>query len=320
MSLSTAGGISAKVAQDHVFKFGRQDDEGHEADRLSVYGIGLKRAIFKLGNKINISSDHKDGGFALKLNVASWAKIRTQPWTFDIEERTPSAENTGTKIVVTDLYDDVKRRLSDGIFEGQLKEAISKTYAYYLTKFVRIYVNDAPDFGVEFEIGSNVEKQEFTFGEVFCSVTAGIGVPVGGKFRDRSSGWFVFCNGRAVISADKSELTGWGSVGFPIFQPKHRPFLGTAFFVSSDAEQLPWTTTKSAINEDSALWQEAKRQMASVGRKVITFLDGRYTDEGTEVASEDLREAAGARATVISAAVSKKSSFSPPKRAAPVTA
>src|SRR5258708_14580696 len=45
----TASGISAETAADHVFKFGRGAGEAHESDRLSVYGIGLKRAIFKLG-------------------------------------------------------------------------------------------------------------------------------------------------------------------------------------------------------------------------------------------------------------------------------
>lgn len=314
----TASGISAETGKKHVFKFGRASDESHERDRLSVYGIGLKRAIFKLGNKITIRSDHVDGGFDLELNVAKWAKDTSLPWTFDIAPREPSElRNTGTTITITELYDDATRRLSDGIFLGQLKEAISRTYAFYLSKFVTIRVNEDNVDGVNIEIGDNHTSDGFTFGDVSCTITAGIGTPQGGSFRDRSSGWFVFCNGRAVISADKSPLTGWGGAGLPIFQPKHRPFLGTVFFVSKDAEQLPWTTTKSGINEDSAIWQEAKRHMATVGRVIVSFLDGRYTDEGTEVASADLQKAAGLRISVISAAVSEKRSFTPPQRPAP---
>lgn len=167
--------------------------------------------------------------------------------------------------------------------------------------------------GVNIEIGSNHASDEFTEGDVSCAITAGIGTPQGGGFRNRSSGWFVFCNGRTVISADKSPLTGWGGTG-PIFQPKHRPFLGTVFFVSTDAEKLPWTTTKSGINEDSAIWQEAKRHMNNVGRKVISFLDSRYTDEGTDVVSADLQDAAGERISVMSAIVSQKRVFNPPER------
>lgn len=64
-----ASGISADDAAKHVFKFGRGFDETHEHDRLSVYGIGLKRAMFKLGSDIEMFSDHVEGGFHMHLNV-----------------------------------------------------------------------------------------------------------------------------------------------------------------------------------------------------------------------------------------------------------
>jgi len=312
----TASGISSETASTHVFKFGRAGGPGHEDDRLSVYGIGLKRAMFKIGNKIAMRSDHVDGGFDLSLNVANWAKKKQDHWTFDITKRpAASQDGCGTRIAITELYDDVSRRLNDGIFEGQLVEAIAKTYSYFLAKFVNITVNDKLVEGVNIEIGENHSSEKFEFDDVTCAITAGIGIPQAGAFRDKSSGWFVFCNGRAVIAADKSSLTGWGGVGLPIFQPKHRPFIGTVFFVSKDPEQLPWTTTKSAINEDSALWQTAKRNMIAIGRIVVSFLDGRYTDDGTEVASKDLQEAAGtSKLTVLAAAVGERKSFTAPKR------
>lgn len=313
--IDSASGISAKIASEHVFKFGRVSDRAHEGDRLSVYGIGLKRAIFKLGNKIKIRSDHIEGGFDLNLNVADWAKKTEQPWTFAITPRNPvRPDETGTTITVTELHDETSRRISDGVFFSQLKESISKTYTFYLSKFVNIRVNNVNIDEISSEIGSNHASDEFKAGDVSCAITAGIGTPQGDKFRDKSSGWFVYCNGRTVISADKSPRTGWSGSGLPIFQPKHRPFHGTVFFVSKDAEQLPWNTTKSGINEDSAIWQEAKRRMTTIGRIIISFLDSRYGEEGTEVASADLREAAGKRVDFISAATSKKQKFILPKR------
>lgn len=315
--VDTAPGISAKTAVEHVFKFGRGENEEQDTDRLSVYGIGLKRALFKLGNRIKIISDHKDGGFELDLDVKAWSKIKTQPWTFEITPRPATTENCGTTITVTQLYDDVTRRLEDGVFEGQLRDAISRAYAYYLAKFVNIYVGKTKIDGANITMGENYGSDHVKRGDVTCAITAGIGTPEGNAFRDKSSGWFVFCNGRAVITADKTPLTGWvgGGAGLPVFQPKHRPFLGTVFFVSKNADQLPWNTTKSGINEDSALWQEAKRHMLSVGRQVISFLDGRYTDEGTEIVSKDLQDAAGQKKmSMFSASVSVKKSFEVPKK------
>jgi hypothetical protein len=314
-----AGGIPAKTAADHVFKFGRAADEAHIGDRLSVYGIGLKRAIFKLGNKVLMTSDNVEGGFDLKLDVSTWAKDQKQPWTFPIKSREKAKPaSCGTSIIVTELYDDVRRRVSDGVFEGQLRESIAKTYAFYMNKFVSIDVNGKRIEPIAIEIGENHASEKFEHEGVTCIITAGIGIAQGGGFRERSSGWFVMCNGRAVISADKSPLTGWGS-GLPMFQPKHRPFIGTVFFVSEYPEKLPWTTTKSGINEDSVLWQLAKQHMATVGRSVVSFLDSRYTDEGTEVPSKELQDAAGKRVSVLTAAVSQQRFFDPPKRPPPET-
>jgi hypothetical protein len=317
----TAGGISSKTAREHVFKFGRGVSESHERDRLSVYGIGLKRAIFKIGNRIKMISDHSDGGFDLDLDVAKWEKDTKQPWTFAINPRPPAdPENCGTSIVITDLFDEVTRRISDGVFEGELADLVSRTYSFFISKFVKIYIETDIIEGTSLQIGSNHASEEFEIDGVTCAITAGIGIPEGGRFRDRSSGWFVFCNGRAVVFADKTPLTGWGGAGLPIFQPKHRPFLGTVFFVSPDPEKLPWTTTKSAINQDSALWQSAKRHMAAAGRAVVSFLDGRYTDEGTGVSSKELQEAAGnSSVNVVVAAASEGKKFTPPKKPKPET-
>ncbi len=314
-----APGISLKTAQNHVFKFGREEGDADESDRLSVYGIGLKRAMFKCGNKISIVSDHREGGFELKLNVREWAKLKSEPWQFEITPRLPTKTDCGTQITITELHDDVHRRLSDGLFLSQLRDRIARTYAFFIGRVVDITVNTVPVEKETFEIGSNYASEKFRSGKVSCNITAGIAATTGDVFRDRNAGWFVFCNGRAVLFADKSDVTGWANAGLPIFQPKHRPFLGTVFFVSADTEALPWTTTKAAVNEESAIWQEAKRHMVKAGRIVIGFLDKRYTDEGTEVAPAELHEASGRRVSIFTAAVATARSFSPPKAPAPAT-
>lgn len=65
--------------------------------------------------------------------------------------------------------------------------------------------------------------------------------------------------------------------------------LALSFSFSADPESLPWTTTKASVNEESAVWQEAKRHMVKVGRGVIAFLDKRYTETGTDITPADLR-------------------------------
>lgn len=319
MVRDTAPGISSAVAADHVFKFGKAKADAEGTDRLSVYGIGLKRAMFKCGNKISMISDHRNGGFELKLNVHEWAKLKNEPWTFDIEPRASTRTDCGTQITITELNDDVVRRLSDGLFLNQLRERISRTYSFFIGRVVDINVNNVSIDKEPFEIGANYASEKFKSGKVSCNITAGIAATSGENFRDKNAGWFVFCNGRAVLFADKSNVTGWGGAGLPIFQPKHRPFLGTVFFVSSDPEALPWTTTKSSLNEENASWQEAKRHMVTVGRVITGFLDRRYTDEGTEFAPSELQDASGGRVEMLTAAIAATRDFKAPTKPSPAT-
>ena len=309
----TAPGISLQTARHHVFRFGRPDHTGRDTDRLSVYGLGLKRAIFKAGRRIQITSDHAAGGFDLDLDVIEWAKKETGPWQFDLVPRDPvERSQCGTTIEITDLLDQTSTRLDDGFFEASLRERVARTYSYFLNKFVSICVNDRPIDAINLRIGKNTATDSFSEGPVTCAITAGLGSPDGDKYRDKGSGWFIFCNGRNVISADKSPLTGWQNE-LPIFQPKHRPFLGTVYFVSKYPDRLPWDTTKSRINEDSSIWQSAKPRMAAVGRSVTSFLDSRYSDPGTDSDHKDLRQVAGERMDVIRASSTESRNFVKPK-------
>jgi hypothetical protein len=204
-----ATGISAKTAADHAFKFGRGAGDADETDRLSVYGIGLKRAMFKCGNKINMISDHKDGGFELKLNVREWAKLKQEKWNFEIDRRPPEKAKHGTRVAISELHDDVQRRLGDGLFLSQLRDRIARTYSVFIGRVVDITLNNQSIAKETFDIGENYASEKFKSGKVSCNITAGFAASTGDGFRDRNAGWFVFCNGRAVLFADKTITTGW---------------------------------------------------------------------------------------------------------------
>ncbi len=294
----TCGGIDYETAASKVFRFGRDysddgdstEDEADEGDRLSVYGIGLKRAIFKIGDHVEMSSAHPDGGFSMDLHVGEWGKLKQDRWQIPIKR----FENNiyGTSIVVSDLYADISRRIDGGTFGHDLERRIARTYNYFLNKIVKIEVNGVPVQPVDISYGANKASDAFVIGKVSCAVVAGIGIPNGKFHTAEVAGWYVYCNGRAVAFADKSELTGWGTY-LPSFQPKHRPFVGNVFFTSEHPELLPWTTTKSSINRESAVWQHALTVMGAVGKQITSYLDGRYDDDGTDITVDELRAVAG---------------------------
>src|ERR1041384_1079073 len=45
------GGIPRKVARQYAFKMGREADDDRDSDveTIGIYGVGMKRAIFKMG-------------------------------------------------------------------------------------------------------------------------------------------------------------------------------------------------------------------------------------------------------------------------------
>jgi len=316
--VDNAEGIDFTSAKEDIFRFGHPEDSVTGRDRFSVYGIGMKRAVFKIGNKIKIISDHNSGGFSLDLDVQNWVNDPAPPpWHFEIAKR-PGAPKTrcGTEIDVTELKENVQRRISDGRFIGNLVEKLSAVYAYFIGRIISISVNGREVAATNFDVGENNSADSFKFGDVTYSITAGIAQLKGDNFKDANAGWFVFCNGRTVIYADKTKLTGW-STELPIFQPKHRPFMGLVFFVSKDPEELPWTTTKGSINEDSLLWQEAKRHMIVLGRTVTSFLDKVYSNNGTTVDREEMSQLSGPATDAFSAATAAKRVFSPPQKRGP---
>jgi hypothetical protein len=128
-----------------------------------------------------------------------------------------------------------------------------------------------------------------------------------------NAGWYIFCNGRAVIFADKTRLTGWDR-GLPQYVSKYRGFLGIVFFFSVDPERLPWTTTKTNINQESLVYQHALNLIYNTSRPVLRFLNSLYS--GDEVESESAKASAeGVGATPIPRVVSLTSStFTPPAK------
>lgn len=137
--------------------------------------------MFKIGDRINIASDHKKGGFSLNLNVPNWAKESRLPWEFPILKRAP-ATKTGTRIHITHLHEEIQSRIGDGRFESDLIEKLSRVYSYFIDRLVKVRVNGSPVTATPFEIGSNFSHDKFRSEGVSCNIVAGISKPAGDRF------------------------------------------------------------------------------------------------------------------------------------------
>ena len=70
------GGITLDDAAEYAFTFGRRQVEPQEKYSIGVYGIGMKRAIFKMGDVVRIRSTYlkkkKLELFLVPINVPQW--------------------------------------------------------------------------------------------------------------------------------------------------------------------------------------------------------------------------------------------------------
>ncbi|HUF03693.1 MAG TPA: ATP-binding protein, partial [Aridibacter sp.] len=137
------GGIEYGYAKREAFNFGHGDD--WQSGYLGVYGVGMKRALFKIGNKFEIESRTIQTGFFTSLIVSDWLREDSSPEDWQIPLR-PLAEaksesTAGTVIKISDLHDEVQMRLGSGSIDASLFKSISRTYAFFIREYVRIYLN-----------------------------------------------------------------------------------------------------------------------------------------------------------------------------------
>jgi len=289
----TCGGIDRKDGLEDVFNFGHA--EGDTGGALGVYGIGLKRAIFKIGNHFEMESRTAREGFSVDLDVKKWSEEDNdlKDWRIPLTfiGGASSEAKAGTKIKVTNLRPEVVMRINDGVLAQRLHSTISQTYGLFLNRYVEIRLNGTVVEPFRIPIGESESVQpahdEFKEGEVIVKLFASLAErDANGEWPADRAGWYALCNGRVVLAADKTDLTGWGVLGSPVWHAgKHRGFVGVAFFQSNNALALPWTTTKRCLNRDSPVYQKARNMMKGVARPILTFLDSMYKDETPEDAS-----------------------------------
>ena len=126
------GGMTLTDAADHAFSFGRRASEAY-AYSIGVYGIGMKRAAFKLGRNIRVRSTFTDTdgsrtAFVVPIDVAEWLNNDDPPWDFDIDDAEDLDEN-GVEVVVQELTRKAQTALGNPEFVENLRRIIARDYS-----------------------------------------------------------------------------------------------------------------------------------------------------------------------------------------------
>ncbi|MDR1291258.1 MAG: ATP-binding protein [Planctomycetaceae bacterium] len=288
------GGIPVS-SRDYAFRMGRPNDRPSEVKgTVGVYGIGMKRAIFKIGRQCIIDTRNKNDSYKVEITPA-WIKDE-KDWQLLVEQT--KRDSVGTTITITELNEGTTTHFENkDFFSEVLKEKIAEQYAMIIEKGFKISLNDneikpspiklifAED-SKDGEVSIRPYIFRTTIDEVDVFLAVGFTTPIISdnealdeqdepRYSSQNAGWTIICNDRVVLYCDRSELTGWGEAGVPRYHTQFIAIAGMVEFRSSDASKLPTTTTKRGIDASSTLYLKIKNKMRE-GMKQFTDYTNRW--------------------------------------------
>lgn len=297
------GGIPWDL-HDYAFRMGRPPNRPPEKlGSVGVYGIGMKRAIFKIGEQCTITTQNNDHRYDVEIGPA-WIRDEST-WKIPVHHSDTLLDHGGTKIVVSDLHPGIASKFKDeaASFKTGLARMIRTHYAYIIDKGFEVTVNETKIkprttkitlSDQEMENGDIVKpyvyRGKIDGVDVFLTVGLSRSMPSESEILDDqesvrqasiNAGWTILCNDRAVLYCDRSEMTGWGEAGVPRFHNQFMAISGIVDFRSKDPSKLPTTTTKRGIDASSPLYLQVKNRMRE-GMKIFT----NYTNKWKSLVDE----------------------------------
>lgn len=282
------GGIRLSDAIDYAFHFGRRPDSPADVEGgIGLYGIGMKRAIFKIGRKADVISD-ADSCFSVSVDVEEWGKKDESDWDFDYEDCDTTGEK-GTRITISNLNPGIDTAFGDPVFRNELLKLIARDYAFFIDKGFSIAVcgHTVPSYKYQMKSSGEIAPAFDAYQDdgVSVRIVAGLVDDLPDDVPDELTpkeverfGWYVVCNDRVVLPADKSDKTIWGDDGYKVWHPQYNGFAGFVFFDCKDQSKLPWTTTKREVDGSSPLYRRALAKMKIVTNDFSSYTNRRKAD------------------------------------------
>lgn len=295
------GGIPKNVAEKYAFRMGRASEKETEVlPTVGIYGIGMKRAIFKIGKEATVFTRNGDSLYKVTI-PRTWANDEND-WDFPMEDLETSElpKNGGTRISISSINPEITEKWEGedklDVFVDSLIIYIRQSYSFIIQKGFEIKINgklitplqtnllltyDAPDR----DAAIKPFMYQQTFGDVHVSLALGFyaSPPSPDDIDDendlkRSSsdaGWTIVCNDRVVLYNDKTHLTGWGEAGVPQYHTQFIGIRGVVAFESTNPKALPMTTTKRGVDTSSSIYAAVKNRMRE-GLKMFTEYTNRW--------------------------------------------
>ena len=284
----------------YAFRMGRADGRKKtDVGTVGVYGIGMKRAIFKMGRHCLISTKAGRDNYEIEI-TEDWMNDERQ-WAIPVKKGRNSMAEDGSTIYISSLLPGIANSFGPDkeAFASDFIERVESQYAFIIHKGFEVIVNGVKvkpkPIELHFDNSKNKEavrpfiyRAEVDGVRVFLAVGFSRPIPTQEdvsaaldmkRHSTEDAGWTVVCNERAVLYCDRSELTGWGEAGVPDYHTQFIAISGIVEFQSEDPSKLPTTTTKRGIDASSPLYLQVKNKMREGMKIFIDFTNKWKTRE-----------------------------------------
>ncbi|WDQ98162.1 ATP-binding protein [Devosia sp. J2-20] len=243
---------------------------------IGMYGIGMKRAIFKMAQDATITSRSNDRAVKVRYDP-TWLDPESEDWNLRIEE-IDATDERGVTIRIPQLQAGSAKRFGSDSFLDALRDKLGQHFAYIIGRGFSITLNgDSIDpETVQMILSDAIQPFDYEalVEGVKIKVTVGFyrnltrqaeledatdpeGNDPTGRATDEA-GITVICNDRVIVMSDRTTITGWGLGITPRYHPQFRAITGLITFSSDDAKLLPISTTKRDLDTDSDTYRPAR--------------------------------------------------------------
>lgn len=291
--VDNCGGIGVANARDYVFRIGRPDGIDPAPESIGQFGVGMKRALFKIGSSFVVESTTDRDSFTVDVNTLAWMGDE-KSWTLPMTVHTPPTGPSGTTIIVNGLHPQVAEAFSSQPFLDELAEELRSRHRIAMGNGLTITLNGAELRAADSMVAISELLRPAASSFVIetrdglLSVRIVVGVaPTGPNGVDEDAepeeqahpaadaGWLVFGNDRLLLANDKTRLTGWGSgrSKIPQYHNQYARFRGFVYMTAVNAAAIPWNTMKTSVDPDSPIWEQVRTHMIATARGIITLLN-----------------------------------------------
>lgn len=315
------GGIPLDIARKYAFKFGRAKGFQRTSHSVGQFGVGMKRALFKMGDRFSVASVEPACSFRVDVDVTAWADDDSN-WDFDIKDlvQGPHAvKTTGTRIAVDGLDPAVASTFGQEAFVRKLRHDIRVVQQHPMRQGLSISLNGEAIIPTRWQLkeGEGIAPAYRRFEDdlganspLVTRLYAGVG-----DSSRAHAGWYVFCNGRCILAADQEATTGWSEVtedgvNVPKYHGQFARFRGYAFLNSEDSSILPWNTTKTGLDLESDAYRRLRGRLIEITRPVIDFLNSLDAEKDLEDTNKVLSLAISKAPAVALEKIAERPAFS----------